>query len=47
VFVVCLPLCSGVTVAERRGLEDLYSALNGRSWVNNKNWMSGDPCVDG
>eukprot|EP00008_Paramoeba_atlantica_P000087 CAMPEP_0201502574 /NCGR_PEP_ID=MMETSP0151_2-20130828/84206_1 /ASSEMBLY_ACC=CAM_ASM_000257 /TAXON_ID=200890 /ORGANISM="Paramoeba atlantica, Strain 621/1 / CCAP 1560/9" /LENGTH=381 /DNA_ID=CAMNT_0047896181 /DNA_START=998 /DNA_END=2140 /DNA_ORIENTATION=+ len=33
-----------VTTAEYKALSDIYLDLNGPSWVDNTNWMTGDPC---
>eukprot|EP00211_Chloroparvula_japonica_P006662 CAMPEP_0119128198 /NCGR_PEP_ID=MMETSP1310-20130426/6446_1 /TAXON_ID=464262 /ORGANISM="Genus nov. species nov., Strain RCC2339" /LENGTH=388 /DNA_ID=CAMNT_0007118513 /DNA_START=62 /DNA_END=1225 /DNA_ORIENTATION=- len=44
-----LTLLSGsfaVNLAELQGLYDLYNGLDGPNWVDNANWLTGDPCVD-
>ena len=27
-------------------LAEFYNATNGDNWVNNSNWLNGDPCED-
>ena len=43
-----LLLVVGCAVAQRSytALEELYNATQGDTWLNNSNWLAGDPCKD-
>lgn len=37
----------GVSPAEQQALNDVYQFLDGLGWINNTNWLKGDPCQNG
>mmetsp|Transcript_96631 Transcript_96631/g.134049 ORF Transcript_96631/g.134049 Transcript_96631/m.134049 type:complete len:142 (+) Transcript_96631:1-426(+) len=44
VLLLLAPLALATSSGELTALSDLYYACNGDSWLNNSNWLVGDPC---
>lgn len=46
-FVVYVAfVASQVPDYERQALVSFYGATNGTNWIDNGNWLEGDPCID-
>merc|ERR1711862_749826 len=45
-FVISLFVCwcGATTSGELTALSELYYACDGDNWINNTNWLNGDPC---
>ena len=46
VFVCCVGCVPFTPSHEVDALVDLYKTCGGQEWLNNENWLVGDPCTN-